>query len=175
MASDEYTKVKSEFGDDLGALFKAFETLAARDKLTTAQLSQLAEERAGDRSGDNLNWLNSNAPGWVELFDREDFNPWLNSRSQSVRDMITRNLNGLVDPAEVKEVYDLFRAHIGPQQELADPPAPQPKNDRKRESQLDAARSVSSRAPIITEPDTDDRTAGWKLAEAEERRAAAHR
>lgn len=164
LASDEWKKLKSEYEGDLGAAFKLLETLAARDKANEARLSQLTQARSESTHEQNVSWLNETAPGWIELFDRDDFNPWLRSQPQGVRDMLDRNMNGLVDPAEVKVVYDLFRADIGAQRQ--DGPTPQPNNGRKREMQLEGSKSARSKAPILTGPEENDEEAIWKEAVA---------
>lgn len=169
LASEDWKKVKSEYGDDLKPVFTALETLAARDKANEARLSQLTQARSETTHEQNIDWLNDKAPGWVELFDRPDFDPWLNAQPEGVREMIARNVRGLVDPAEVKVVYDLFSAEIGAQGQAGT--APQTTNGRKREKQLEGSRSVSSRAPILTGPEQDDEAVIWKEAVAAATRA----
>ena len=171
LQSDEWKKVKADYGDDLAPVFKLAERLATRNQTLERQVGSLSEAEVAKTSQAYLDQLTEEVPDMGDLFSSEGFQPWLDAQPKLIRDMVERNWEAVVDPAEVKAVLDLYRPHSGLVKETAAPSPPKQEIDRKREVQLQGARSSQSRSPIVTEPDTDDYAAGWKLAEREERAA----
>lgn len=175
LASEEWNKVKADYGDDLAPVFKLTERLAARNKDFEQRFSQLDEDRAAQAAESYEEWLDREAEDRAVLFSSEGFLPWLNTQPASVRAMAENNWKEVVDPAEVKALCDLYRPYSGISKQE---PAPQNTSmDRKREVQLQGSRSVTSRSPILAGPDENDEDAAWAEAVAlqEKRRTAAAR
>lgn len=164
LASEEWTKVKTEYGDDLKPIFSALETLAARDKTFQARFGEMDEARAEAQANANAEWLDREVPDMEELFGRDEFTHWLETQPDGVRAMSDRNWDKLVDPAEVKVLADLFRASLPA---TAQPESQTQKIDPKRAAQLDAARSSKTRQPpIVADASEDDYEAAFKAASA---------
>lgn len=173
LASEEWTKTKAEYGDDLAPVFKLTEQLAARNKTIEQRFSQFEEDRAVDAAQSYEEWLEEQAPDRVQLFSSPSFIPWLNTQPDTVRAMAEKNWDTVVDPAEVKALCDLYRPIAGISQPEAKPH--DNATDRRREVQLQGSRSVTSRAPILAGPDENDEDAAWREATAAiEKRQAAH-
>ena len=178
LASEDWQKTKAEYGNDLGGLFKLVETLAVRDQVFEQKIGQFDELQAAKVANENEEWLDREAPDRGALAARDDFIPWLETQPQPVRDMVTRNWDGVVDATEVKLVFDLFRpqAYLADQRKSPTPePEPQPQeHNRKRAVQLEGSKSHATKAPLLTRPDADDEDAAWDEATAAiERRQAA--
>jgi len=164
LASEEWTRAKAEFGDDLKPIFSALETLAARDKAYQGRFGEIDEAKAEAQAKANEEWLTKEVPDIKELFGRDEFTPWLKAQPTGVREMADRNWDDVVDPAEMKVLADLFRASLpaGPQTE-----SQTQQIDPKRAAQLDAARSSKTRQPpIVADASEDDYAAAFRAASA---------
>lgn len=172
LASEEWQKLKADYGDELKPALTLLETLVARDRMFSERMGRIDESRGAAIAQENSNWLDREAPDWRDLATRPDFQPWLEAQPHGVREMAQRNWDVLVDPAEAKTVFDLFRGHVR-QTETPSANIGQPQSnaiDRKRDLQLKGAKSVTSRAPVVTEPDEFDEDAAWNAAVARRKR-----
>lgn len=172
LASDEWNKSKSEYGDDLAPVFKTMEQLVERNKILESRFAEMDEIQAARHEESQQALLTEMAPDWKELLGREDFPAWLETQPEHVQDGIRINFDRLTDPAQAFDVVERFRASLNgtpPQQT-----APQQQLDQKRAAQLDASRAVTSKMPVAAES-ADDFEAFFQQATAARERRTAHR
>lgn len=161
LASEEYQKVKADYGDEFAPVFKVLERLAERDKEATERFGQLDETQAESLFKLNQDMLTEKAPDWLALVSRQDFGPWVEAQPSHIQDAFERNREKVVDPEVAADVMSRFRAYAY----LKDnPPAPQPQSlDQRRAAQLEGAKSAGARQPVVADTvDEEDFEANFK-------------
>lgn len=151
MESDEWKKVKADYGSDLAPVFTGFERLVAENERLNAGFSQINEDRAMAEESANFEKLGKAAPDYQALLGRDDFEPWLASQPSHIQDAFEQNRKRLVDPFAAADVISRFRAHAYIKEREAAPPS-QPQRDQKRERQLEGAISTKTRTPVPDKP-----------------------
>lgn len=165
VASDEWQKAKADYGDDLGPVFKALERLTDQSAGVSERFQQMDAEAIEVIEQANFQMLDEKAPDWRNLLSRDDFPAWLQSQPRLYQEAFERNRERLVDPAEALELVGKYRAHVFLTENTSQPAkAPEVQLDPRRARQLDGARSVSSRTPVVADAGGGDFEAEFQRA-----------
>lgn len=169
MESDEWKKVKADYGEDLAPLFKSFERLVDDNQRLSERFTQLDADQAEQQEAENFKTLAEKAPDYVALLQRDDFGPWLTSQPSHIQEAFEQNRKRLVDPFAAADVISRFRAHAYIRDRESAPPS-QPQRDQKRERQLEGAISTKTRTPVPDKPTDESFEAFFAEAVAAEER-----
>lgn len=153
LQSEEWQKVKTDYGDDLKPIFHLVETLANHNQSMTERFSAMDEADAEAFDLRQQDLLTERAPDWRELLGKDQFGPWLNSQPLHVQEAFGRNFERLTDIDQAADVVDRFRAFLGASHPQQTPQ--QPQLDHKRAVQLDASKSARSRPPVVADAADD--------------------
>lgn len=172
--SEEWQKTKADYGDDLSPFFKGLESAAEEIKMFRERFGQLDASQWEAQQAHQRELLTQRAPDWMDLVKRSDFSDWVDTQPRHVQEALNRNWEELVDVDETNDVISRFRAYAYMKDNGGS--SPTPKQDPKRSSQLDAARTVSGRQQVIADPSADgDFDAFFQQAAAARQRQVARR
>lgn len=172
VASEDWQKAKSDYGDDLAPLFNVLERLTDQTAQANERWQQMDTETIEEIETENFYLLDEKAPDWRDLMGRQDFLPWVQSQPKPWQDVFAQNYERLVDPASTLELVSKFRLHVA-LNEPAPSPTPVTQLDPRRARQLDGARSVTSKTPVVADPGGGDWDAEFqRAAQALERQKA---
>ncbi len=169
VASEDWQKAKSDYGDDLAPLFNLVEKLTDHSAASSERWQQLDTETIDTIETDNFVMLDERAPDWRDLLGRNDFPAWLQSQPKPWQDAFALNSERLVDPTSALELVSRFRVHVALKEMPADP-TPQMQQDPRRSRQLDGARTATSRTPVVADAGGGDFDAEFdRFAKAREK------
>lgn len=164
--SDEFRKVRADYGDEMGPVFNLLEKLADRQERADANFGQINNAREEEAERKAFETLGKAAPDWEAMLGSPDFSPWLAAQPTLFQQAIEENRERLVDPQSVAAVVSRFRVHQHLQNQQQAQPASQPQLDQRREKQLEGARSTKTRQPVVAASADDDYAAFFQQATA---------
>ena len=172
MASEEWTKTKAEYGDDLKPVFTAMETLADRLKNAEGRFGQMDAQQEEALWERNFTLFSKDAPDWEQLLFHKDLSAWVEQQPRHLQEAFERNREHVMDPVEAVDVMNRFRAHVA----MSSPPqSQQTQLDHKRAAQLDGARAVTTKTPPVADTTDDSFEAHFAQAARARERQAVHR
>lgn len=170
-AKQALDRVREEYPDVVGPLADVLETVTAKvDAFEQAD----AEERM-EIVKEETQLFETKHPGGLDFVEKnaEAFSKWVDDQPKAIRDTVAANIDAIVDGAAAASVLDQFKAFLEPAEDPANQETEKRLTDKKRERQLNGARtSTSSRSPRVTEvpPDADDDQAHWDYWDRQEAR-----
>lgn len=175
LKSEDWGKIKEEY-EELNPLLAAIEQVAQQNLTVAERLGQMDQESQQAYLLRQQEALTERAPDWLDLVRHEGFPSWIETQPRHLRDAFERNRQGVVDVDEANDVVSRYREHLKAS-ESAPPSDPQKQTiDRKRQAQMNGARTIGSRQPaMVADPAGDDFEAHFRNAVAEDERKSARR